>query len=137
LLPSSVDGGNAPLNGVSTTPAATSSAIRASEYPRSASTCLESTAAPSPSPRILHLPEDREICDARAIGEEERPIGEPDERLVEAALELGEDPRSCLMCYRSATKPPRTTQNQEHLVLLEILVRRWSWLLLVALSRLL
>jgi hypothetical protein len=34
-----------------------------------------------------------------------------------------------VVCYRSATKPPRTRPNQEHLLSLEILVRRRGWLL--------
>ena len=37
-------------------------------------------------------------------------------------------------CYRAATTPGRTTKNQELLVRVEILVRRRSWLLLVALG---
>jgi hypothetical protein len=41
--------------------------------------------------------------------------------------------RTSPFCYRSATTPGPTGPNQEHLVSLAILVRRRSWLLLVAL----
>jgi hypothetical protein len=40
-------------------------------------------------------------------------------------------------CYRGATKPRRTTPNPEQLASLEILIRRRSWLLRVALRRVL